>query len=213
MSQKNYRRLTRVLFLLLAVFFFLLYLLMGSSSVNGPNRTGAPQWRERRLELGEVRVSPVRSGGFLVDSFPIPASTVPSAADFDENVIRCSTTVYNEGTEPVDVTASVYGTRTGDDGEANPGLHCSFYSYQGDEDPAGSGLAVLLAQPGWTEAPHGETALALHTRDDGPIRLEPGERRSIVLFFWTDAETEPALTDAVRSGYSVTVKLTSRAKL
>lgn len=212
MSQRSYRRLTRFLFFLLALFFSLLYLLMRSSSMNGPTQTDGPQWRERRLTLGEIRVSAVRSGGFLVDSFPIPASTVPEAEDFDKNVIRCSTTVYNEGAEPVDVTVSIYGTRTGADGETNPGLHCAFYSSPGDDDPAAPELSALLSQPGWTEAPHAENALALHTRKGSPIRLEPGERRGIALFFWTDGGTLPTLTDAVRNGYSVTVKLTSRAE-
>lgn len=210
MSQKSYRRLTRILFLLLFLLFLLLYLLLQGKSGGRPGGHGGPNWIERTLPLGDVQVSDVRSGGFIVDEFPIPASTSLGDEAFNENVISVSTSVYNEGELPVTVTPSVYGTQKAENADANPGLHCGFYTYSGETDPAGGDFAALLSGVDWSAAPRHEKALELHIKGEAAFTLEPGETRRIVLFFWADADVVPTLTDQERNEYSVTVKLTSR---
>lgn len=210
MSQKSYRRLTRILFLLLFLLFLLLYLLLQGKSGGRPGGHGGPNWIERTLPLGDVQVSDVRSGGFIVDEFPIPASTLLKNGDFNENVIAVSTSVYNEGEVAVTVTPSIYGTQKAENANANPGLHCGFYTYSGDTDPAGGDFVALLSAADWSVVPRQEKALELHVKGEAALTLEPGETRHAVLFFWVDANAVPTLTDQERNEYSVTVKLTSR---
>lgn len=213
MSQKSYRRLTRFLFLLLFLLFLLLYLLLQGKSGGRPGGHGGPNWIERTLPLGDVRVSDVRSGGFIVDDFPLPASTSLDSGDFNENVIAVSTSIYNEGETAVTVTPSIYGTRKAENANANPGLHCAFYTYSGDTDPAGGDFAAFLSNSDWSVTPHQEKALELHVRGEAAFTLEPGETRRVILFFWADAAKVPTLTDQERGEYSVTVKLTSRERV
>lgn len=214
MSQRNYRKLTRFLFLLLFLLFFLLYLLLRGQTGGRPTGgTGREQWEERHLTLGQIQVSEIRSGGFIVDQFPLPASTVVGDGDFDENVIICATSVHNEVPVTVTVTPSIYGSQTTESGTPNPGLCGGFYSYGDTADPGSEGYAALLSGPDWTTIPHGEKALELHIKGSAAFSLEPGETRQIVLFFWTDGAEVPTLTDRERLEYSVTVKLTSRASI
>lgn len=210
MSQKSYRRLTRILFLFLFLLFLLLYLLLQGKSGGRPGGHGGPNWIERTLPLGDVQVSDVRSGGFIVDEFPLPASTSLGDEDFNENVISVSTSVYNEGEVTVTVTPSIYGTQKAENANANPGLHCGFYTYSGDIDPASGDYASFLSKSDWSVTPRHEKALELHIKDEPAFALAPGETRHVVLFFWADTDVVPTLTDQERNEYSVTVKLTSR---
>lgn len=210
MSQKSYRRLTRALFLLLFLLFLLLYLLLQGKSGGRPGGGSGSNWMERTLPLGDIQVSDVRSGGFIVDEFPIPASSLMGSEDFNENIIAVTTTLHNEGDVAVDITPSIYGSRKAEDANANPGLCCGFYTYSGEADPAGGDYAAYLSGGGWTVTPHSEKALELRVRE-AAFSIPPGELRHIVLLFWVDEEQLPTLTDLERNSYSVTIKLTSRA--
>ncbi len=210
MSQRNYRRLTRGLFLFLFLVFFLLYLLLSGRPEHSTRTGSGSHWKERHLTLGEVRVSEIRSGGFIVNEFPIPGATRMGDADFNENVLRCSTSVYNEGEVAVEVTASIYGTKKNDVAILNPGLCCGFYHRDGAEEAADEDFAALLSSPRWEKTPRSEKNLELYIQDSSSFRLEPGETRSLSLLFWVDADHVPTLTNLEREGYSVTVKLTSR---
>lgn len=211
MTQRSYRRLTRILFLVLFLFFLLLFLLLQGKSSGRVGGQSGPNWIERTLPLGDVLVSEVRSGGFIVDEFPIPASTTLDSEDFNENIIVVTTSVYNTGTETVDVTPSIYGTKKVEGTELNPGLNCGFYHYSGDTDPANADIAAFLTGSGWNAILRGEKDLSLHVKDSAAFSLAPGETRHLVLFFWVDESRVPTLTDMERSAYSITVKLTSRA--
>lgn len=215
MSQKTYRRLTRFLFLLLFLLFFLLYLLL--SGQPGHRRRGggggAGGWEERRLTLGDVQVSEIRSGGFLVQEFPEIESTSVSAGDFPQKLTLCATSVHNEGESAVNVSLAVSGTVHSPDAPVNPGLCCAVYHYAGDADPAGGDYAALLSDGSWTALPHDRQNLELWISRLRPMvfQLQPGETRRLVLLFWVDEAVLPTVTELDRNAYSVTVKLTSRA--
>lgn len=211
MSQRSYRRLTRFLFFFLFLVFFLLYLLLSGRPQYSTQTGGGSGWNERHLTLGDIRVSEVRSSGFIVDEFPIPASTRVGDEDFNENVILCSTSVHNEGEVAVEVTVSIHGSKKNDSGIPNPGLCCGFYHYPGQGEDPGEDFAALLGATPWVKTPHGEKNLALYVRDGSTFRLAPGETRHISLFFWVDADEVPTLTNIERDDYSITVKLTSRS--
>lgn len=210
MSQKTYRRLTRFLFAFLFLVFVLLYLLLSHGYDRASPTGGGSGWRLRRLELGDVPVSDERSGGFIVDEFPFPASTHPGAAEFDKRLVLCRTAVVNQGEVAVDVALKIYGTRL--DGEETPpaGLNCGAYHYSGEADPVGEDYMAFLDRA--QAAPPDAQALVLwQEAGGGAFRLEAGASRELVLFFWVDDGTVSTLTDLARERYSVTVKLTSRA--
>lgn len=210
MSQKRYRKLTRFLFVFLFLVFLLLYLLLSRRYDHAGPNGGGTGWRNRSLSLGDVKVSDVRSGGFIVDEFPFSDVTAPGAADFSDRVLVCRTHVQNEGDVAVNVALSIHGTRLGE-GETPPaGLCGGVYHYAGETDPVGADYAAFLTQAQAVDPD--PQRFSLWREDDAyPIRLEAGESRTLVLFFWVDSRSVPTLTDLDRDHYSVTVKLTSRS--
>ena len=210
MSQKTYRRLTRFLFLFLFLVFLLLYLLLSRRYDRASANGGGYGWRNRNLALGDVKISDVRSGGFIVDEFPFGQSTSPAAEDFDRQVAVCRTHIVNEGEVAVNVGMSIHGTRLGEGDAPLYGLNCGAYTYAGEDDPAGADYAAFLTR---TSAlpPDGQRLTLWQEPDGGTMRIPAGESRSLVLFVWVDEAEVPTLTDLDRERYSVTVKLTSRA--
>lgn len=210
MTQKGYRRLTRFLFTFLFLVFVLLYLLLSQSHDRGSATGGGMGWKSRSLSLGDVAVSETRSGGFIVDEFPFPASTHLGAEDFSRQVLVCRTGVENQGEGAVTVSLSIHGTRLDTEDTAPEGLNCGVYHYSGVADPVGADYPAFLDRV-QALPPDAQRLTLWQEPDSGRFTLEPGERRELVLFFWVDDGAVPTLTDLDRERYSVTAKLTSRA--
>lgn len=214
MTQKQYRRLTHFLFFFLFLVFFLLYLLLSRRYDHASATGGGTGWRDRRLALGTVTISDVRSGGFIVDEFPIPAPTTPEAEDFDRQVLVCRAKLYNEGETAINVSAGIYGTALGQKSDDDEGLCCAVYHDTGD-DPVSPDYGAFLADGanGFQVSARSEKNLVLYeARSTYPLQftMDPGETRYLTLIFWVDENVRPAVTDLDRDAYSVTVKLTSR---
>lgn len=212
MTQRGYRRLTHFLFIFLFVVFFLLYLLLSqrkSASLAGGG------WGNLEKNLGQVELSEIRSGGFIVDRFPLDAAINLSDVDFDENVLTCRATLHNEGVELIKVAMDIYGTVLVNVSNTNPGLCASYYYYSGGTDPLAPDYAAFLADPGsrFHVYPPEEKHIELRAnRLDYPTEfmLEPDETKHLVLLFWVDEAAHPLVTDQDRANYSVTVKFTAR---
>lgn len=211
MTQKQYRRLTRGLFLFLFLVFFLLYLLLSHSYDHASANGGGTGWRNRKLALEPIQVSEIRSSGFIVDEFPFSGSTDPAAEDFHKRLLVCNAQVTNSGTAAVNVGVSIHGTDLKDGSPPPEGLCCGFYHY-GGEDPVGEDYAAFLSAPATERLTEPRLSLWLQERlYPQSFRLEVGETRYLTLFFWVDQSVVPTLTDLDQESYSVTVKLTSRA--
>lgn len=214
MKQKTYRRLTTGLFLFLFLVFVLLYLLLsGNASWNGGKEGDGNDWSKLHKELGVMRISETRSGGFITKEMPLEQSTSLSAPDFDDHVVRCTAQVYNEGTVPVKVDMKVYGTKLTDT-DQNQGLSCALYYHTGENDPVGSeGFAAFVSADGAYRPTQSQQLKLYLDETNYPLQftLKPGETMYLNLCFWVEEAVVPYLTDETAQGYSATVKLTSRS--
>lgn len=209
MKPKTYRRLTHFLFAFLFVMFFLLYLLLGGAG-RMPRKGGGGGWGKLHREMGTIRLSEVRSGGFALEELPVQEPTELGGENFNENVLRCDATLYNEGEGPIQVTLSVFGTQVL--GTENRGLTGTYTDYSPEEEPfKGGDYAAWLSQVGLTRDPEGvNMTLYLSGGSSKTLTLEVGETRQLSVLFWVDAAQVESLTNLDRGEYSATVKLISR---
>lgn len=209
MKPKTYRRLTRFLFLFLFLMFFLLYLLMGGAG-RMPQRGGGSGWGVLHKEMGTIRLSEVRSGGFSLDELPVQDPTRPGEEDFNHNVLRCDATLHNEGEGPIQVTLSIFGTQVLS--TDNQGLTGLWLDYPPGADPF-SGKEYAAWLEGKTLEKSGDAGnMTLYLPRPGAttLTLEAGETRQLALLLWVDADEVDILTELDRDQYSVTAKFISR---
>lgn len=212
MTAKQYRRLTRGLFLLLFVVFLLLFLLLSHQYRTASTTSGG--WENRYKQLSTVLVSDTHSSGFMVDALPLAVSTRIGAEDFSENIASVQAEILNEGDVTVRVSTALSGTNLSSESALPPGLCCAFYYYSGETDPFAGNLQAFFSGNDLETISHEKHNVCLSLRrTDYPtsFTLAPGERKTLVLFFWADADQVTTLTDLVAQSYSVTAKFTSRA--
>ncbi|MEG2455546.1 MAG: hypothetical protein RSC08_04755 [Oscillospiraceae bacterium] len=233
MTERNYRKLTRFLFLLLFAVFLLLYLLLGGK-LGGQRDADEGFGVHGAKKMGVVELSDVLSSGFIVDEFAFTKTTsLQKGTQFDRCLQPFEAEIKNIADVPVQVKLRISGTDISSSTITNAGLHCFLYYYSGDQDPyAAGGYRAALTAPGspLETTSHEELDLTLTTDPlQCPLQfqMDPQEELHLMLVFWVDHDEalarSPALahqlggmeSDVVdvsfNDQYNVTVKLTSRA--
>lgn len=210
MKPKTYRRLTRLLFFFLFLMFVLLFFLFGGVG-RMPQRGEGGGGGILHREMGTIHLSEIRSGGFALEELPVQSPSRPGEDTFNENVMRCDATLYNESTGPIQVAVSVFGTHVLE--TANIGLSGTYVDYSAQAAPFpdkdyGSWMAARSLQP---DEQAKNMALYLPPSATHTLTLEAGETRQLTVLFWVDSDHVEALTNLDRSQYSATVRLISRS--